>query len=250
VKSLFFDGRPSPILVWAPLALAAMLAGCGRNDAQVYRVAKEQPQVPAQTQTQPLAMPPNHPDVSGALPQLQWKLPAGWQEVAASQMRVASFRVAGKDGNVADVSVVPLPGLAGGDLDNVNRWRSQVGLGPMSEQELPKLAEQLEIAGQQAQLYDQAGQAAGSGDKTRILAAIARRDGIAWFFKMTGGDELVAQQKPAFIEFLKSLSFSPAAAQPQLPPSHPPIDGAGMPQAVQPGLPPSHPPIGGTGTKP
>jgi hypothetical protein len=43
-------------------------------------------------------------------------------------MRVASFRVTGKDGKQADVSVIPLPGLAGSDLDNVNRWRGQVGL--------------------------------------------------------------------------------------------------------------------------
>ena len=34
-----------------------------------------------------------------------------------------------------------------------------------------------------------------------------RRDDVAWFFKMTGDDALVAEQKPAFVEFLKSVSF-------------------------------------------
>ena len=38
--------------------------------------------------------------------------------------------------------------------------------------------------------------------------------------KLAGDDELVAQQKPAFIEFLKSLRFETAEAQPALPPSH------------------------------
>ena len=122
-------------------------------------------------------------------------------------MRAASFRVAGKDGKQADVSVVPLPGLAGSDLDNVNRWRGQVGLPGVSEAELAKLAQPVEIAGQPAKLYEQAGANAGSGEKSRILAAITRRDGVAWFFKMTGDDGLVAEQKPAFIEFLKSVSF-------------------------------------------
>ncbi len=158
-------------------------------------------------------------------------------------MRAASFRVVGKDGKQADVSVVPLPGLAGSDLDNVNRWRGQVGLPGVSEAELAKLAEPVEVAGQPASLYDQAGSNAGSGDKTRILAAITRREGVAWFFKMTGDDAVVAEQKTAFIEFLKSVSFPTGTAQSQLPPSHPPIDGGNTMGQGQ--LPPSHPPIDG-----
>jgi hypothetical protein len=207
--------------------LLAAVAGCDRGQVQEYRVAKEQ--TPAQAQAQPAALPPGHPDTSGAAaPALQYKRPAGWNEVAPGQMRAASFRVSGKDGKQADVSVIPLPGLAGSDLDNVNRWRGQVGLPAVSEAELAKLAQPVEIAGQSASLYEQAGSNAGSGDKSRILAAITRRDGAVWFFKMTGDDALVAEQKPAFIEFLKSVTFQPATAQAQLPPSHPPIDGGNM----------------------
>jgi len=41
---------------------------------------------------------------------------------------------------------------------------------------------------------------------------------------------LVAQQKPAFLEFLKSVTFgAPAATQADLPASHPPIGGSGAP---------------------
>jgi hypothetical protein len=211
----------------------AVLAGCGRNDIQVYRVAKEQPQAQA------AALPAGHPDVApAASPALKYKLPPGWAEVAPGEMRVASFRVAGEGGKQADVSVIPLPGLAGGDLDNVNRWRGQVGLKGVSQDELAKLAQAIDVGGKPAQLYDQAGENPGSGDKTRILAAISRREGEAWFFKMTGDDQLVAEQKPAFIDFLKSVTFPAAGAQAGLPPSHPPIGGGSE-------LPPSHPPIGG-----
>jgi hypothetical protein len=121
-----------------------------------------------------------------------------------------------------------LPGMASTDLANVNRWRGQVGLAPVSEEELPKLAEAVEVAGQPAQLYDQVGDNPGSGDKSRILAAIQRRDGTPWFFKMTGDAQLVAEQKPVFAEFLKSVSFTVAPAQTELPPSHPPIGGGPM----------------------
>src|SRR5204863_6864605 len=110
-------------------------------------------------------------------------------------------------------------------------WRGQVGASPVTEDELTKLAEPVRVAGQDAQLYEQAGTNPGSGDKTRILAAILRREGTTWFFKMTGDDEIVAQQKPSFIAFFKSYSLpgsresAPDASQPELPPSHPPISG-------------------------
>jgi hypothetical protein len=207
------------------LFVLAALAGCGRGQVQEYRVAKDE----TQAQMAPSAMPPGHPDTSGAAPPaLEYKRPEAWQEVAPGQMRVASFRVAGKDGKQADVSVIPLPGMAGSDLDNVNRWRGQVGLTGVSEAELATLAQPVEIAGQPAKLYEQAGASPGSGEKSRILAAITRRDGVAWFFKMTGDEGLVAEQKPAFVEFLKSVTFPAAGAQAQLPPSHPPIDGGSM----------------------
>jgi hypothetical protein len=225
----------------ALLVLTVVLAGCGQNDVQVYRVAKDQPQPQSQMDAGMMppghpdtsgAMPPGHPDTSGVLPRLQWKLPDGWQEAAPGEMRAASFRVAGKDGKQADVGVVPLPGLAGHDLENVNRWRATVGLQAVKEEDLAKLAQPVEVGGQAAQLYEQAGENAGSGDKTRILAAVLRREGVAWFFKMAGDDELVAQQKPAFIGLLKSISFQETGTQGGLPPSHPPIDSGMMMPAM------------------
>jgi hypothetical protein len=190
-------------------------------------VAKEQ--TSALAQGLPAALPPGHPDTSGAAgPALKYTRPAGWQEVPHGEMRAASFRLPGKDGKQADVSIIPLPGLAGSDLDNVNRWRGQVGLPGITEAELAKLAQPVGIAGKSASLYEQAGANPGSGEKSRILAAITRRDGVAWFFKMTGDDALVADQKPTFIDFLKSVSFPAPMAQAQLPPSHPPIDAANM----------------------
>ena len=78
---------------------------------------------------------------------------------------------------------------------------------PLGLEELARLAQPVTIDHQAAQLYEQAGENPGSGGKSRILAAVTRREGVAWFFKMTGDDELVAQQKPAFIEFLQSVAF-------------------------------------------
>jgi hypothetical protein len=149
-------------------------------------------------------------------------------------MRYASFRVKGEEGKTADLGIFPLPGMGMGDLDNVNRWRGQVGQAPITEEERAQQALNVEVQGLTAQVYEMAGESAGSGDKTRILGAILKRDGIPWYFKMTGDDALVAAQKEAFIGFLKSLRFG-TAGQMELPPDHPPIGGGGGMAAAAPG---------------
>jgi hypothetical protein len=204
------------------------LAGCGQNDVQVYRVSKEDPK-PASSE-QSAVMPAGHPEMGeSATPGLKYTVPPSWQEAPQGQMRVASFRVTGANGKQAEVGVVPLPGLMGRDLENVNRWRSTVGLGAVREEDLSKLAQPVEVGGKPGQLYEQAGENPGSGEKTRILAAVSRQNNIAWFFKMSGDDELVARQKPTFIEFLKSVSFTSGSEMAGLPASAPPIADAAMP---------------------
>lgn len=203
-----------PTRTMSVFLLGLLLSACGRDDTKSYRVPKEAPAVPQ------AGLPAGHPDISSggpaavpaATPRLSWTKPEGWNEAPPGQMRAASFNVKADDGKQADVSVIPLPGAAGGDLANVNRWRGQVGLASLSAEELAKTAEAVEIAGQPAQLYDVAGAASGSGDPTRILGVIQQRDGMAWFFKMTGNDPLVAKEKSAFVAFLKSVKYEAGAA--------------------------------------
>jgi hypothetical protein len=202
--------------------LAVLLAGCGRDDVKVYHVAKDNSAAPppaAMPATMPAGLPA--PDNSG-LPPLKYVLPAGWQEKPASQMRVASFGIS-EDAKEADVSVIPLGGMAGGDLANVNRWRGQVGLPSLADDEIANLAEKISVGAQPADLYDI------TGGAQRILAVIFHRGDVVWFFKVTGDADLVEKQKPAFISFLKSVQFgAPAMDMSQLPPSHPPIDGMSL----------------------
>ena len=218
-----------------PLLLLAN--GCHRDDVKVYHVGDSQNQMSAPAVS---ALPAGHPDISSAPavagpadPELTWTTPAGWTEVPAAQMRVASFKVSGANGKEADVSVIPLGGMAGTDDANVNRWRGQVGLAPVSSDELQKSAEKVEAGGQSAQLYDIA------GATNRIIGVIQHRDDTAWFYKMTGDTNLVEQQKPAFIAFIKSLKFPalPAAVSAMdmpatMPPGHPAIGDMTTPAAA------------------
>lgn len=142
----------------------------------------------------------------------RWRLPASWQEQPAAAMRVGSFAVAGGAGERAEVSIIPLAGTGGGDFENANRWRGQVGLAPLEHDPMDKLAEAVAIAGSPTRLFDFVGTAPGAGKPTRLLAAILHRGDTAWFFKMTGDDQLVAAQKPAFVAFLKDITFEVVAA--------------------------------------
>ena len=209
----------------ALLLLAGLTGGCGQDGIKVYTVPKEQPSQIAQP-----PLPANHPDIAATTvaPQLKWKTPDGWKELQPGQFRVASFKVTNQEGKQADVSVIPLPGVAGGDFSNVNRWRGQVGQPPLSEEELKTLAQPVELAGQSATLYEQNGNNP-AGEPTRILAVVQHRDGMAWFFKMTGDSQLVAQEKSAFVEFLKSVQFVAGAAMAAMPATSAPMPGGTLP---------------------
>jgi uncharacterized protein YbdZ (MbtH family) len=193
--------------------LMAGAAGCGRDNVKVYHIESGDAAAPtpATPDAMPAAMPTTMPaglpaPDNSSLPRLQYVLPAGWQEKTPTQMRVASFDIS-QDGKHADISVIPLGGMGGGDFANVNRWRGQVGLPPLADDALRALAEPVAVGDQPADLYDLAGTAPGSAGTKRILAVILHRDDTAWFFKMTGEDPLVAAQKEHFIQFLKSISF-------------------------------------------
>jgi hypothetical protein len=142
-------------------------------------------------------------------------------------MRVGYFTVAGENSQRAEVTIIPLPGLAGSDLDNVNRWLNQLGAPPWPAEDLARKAEPLEVDGKPAQLFDLAGPEGAA--RKRMLAAILRREGTAWFFKMTGDDALVAAQKAVYLDFLKGLQFeatsSPDTALQSSPPPVPPQAG-------------------------
>ena len=146
-----------------------------------------------------------------------WKTPAGWQQLPSTEIRLGNFMVKDAAGKKAEIVVTSFPGNVGTELDNVNRWRNQLGLDPVSP-ELIK-AESVEIGGASGKLYDFTGP---SADKTaqRMTVASLARNGATWFFKMLGDESVVETQRNAFHEFLKSVTFAdarPAGAIPAAP---------------------------------
>ncbi|MGI9088924.1 MAG: hypothetical protein ACR2HH_14475 [Chthoniobacterales bacterium] len=184
-----------------------LLAGCNKNDdtaITVYRIPKE---------TQPTApMSPASMTNAAGPAQVHWTAPEGWQEQPATGFRKGSFLVTGADGKTADVSVISFPEQAGGLLANVNRWRNQLKLAPITNE--AEVGTPMPVAGRDMFFVDlvSAEAIAPEGTKSRILGGIFPLNGETWFFKMIGPDAVVAAQGEAFKQFLGSVHLAEAAA--------------------------------------
>lgn len=87
----------------------------------------------------------------------RWTLPEGWRETPGTDMRFATIRF-DASGKTHEMSVIPLP-TGGGDFDeyllaNINRWRGQMNVGPISKAELSNTTVTLEVAGVKATLVN------------------------------------------------------------------------------------------------
>jgi len=185
-------------------ALALFLAtflvvGCRREGITVYRVPKEKAPEMAETKR-----------VETTQPQLQWKTPPGWQEQAPSGMSVANFLIPGPEGNKAQLAVMTFPGEGAGELDLINIVRENAGLPQVNEEELARLVEAVKIGSEPAKLIDLTGAVKSSDavSPSRILVAVFPHGGVTWFFKLAGNATVVSAQKPAFLDFLQSVSFT------------------------------------------
>lgn len=192
------------------LSLLGMLVGCGRDEIKVYKVTKESPDASAAAHAAHGRgqMPPGHPDISAVTPKIQYALPSGWEERPASAMRAASFSIPGKDDQAVDVSVIPLP-TTGQEVELVNMWRAQMQLPSVGESEAASLSQTVTIGGETGKLFEMASETPVLDDKLRgrMLVGVLTRGATSWFFKMAGEDSQVVEQKPAFVEFLKSVNF-------------------------------------------
>jgi hypothetical protein len=192
--------------------LVVALVACDKqSEIKVYRVSKASLEDTGSEQQN--AMPANAPSPAMpggmapmGLPQnsnasrLKWETPEGWTEVPSSAMRYASF-TAGSNRDKIDISVVTFQGEGGSNVDNVNRWRQQLGLPPMSEAAIATQITSLKSADSSFAVVDIAGANAST------LAAWTRRDGQVWFFKATGPSIAVEKEKQNFVKFVQSVRF-------------------------------------------
>ena len=143
------------------------------------------------------------PPMLGGAAALAWDLPKGWTDERAGGMRFATLRppVPGK----IDVSVVMLPGPAGGELANVNRWRGQIGLPPVDEAARGQIRKEVGSKAGTVSLYDFTHEGVAT---QRMLAGLLFVEGRSWFVKMVGEAGPVEAARSDFLGLLETLHFS------------------------------------------
>jgi hypothetical protein len=144
---------------------------------------------PAPGEGPPSTLPPITPE--------SWpgEVPAGWTAVAPGPMQQAKFSVPEKDGAKADVMVSVFPSATGGTLENVKRWRRQLALADIPDEEIAKLVQPLAGAPEGSVIVDLKNEA------RALTGAIIPRDGKWWFLKLLGDAPAVASARDAFVAF-------------------------------------------------
>ena len=219
----------SPLIALCVVSLAFL--GCAKEEIQSYKVPKEKPKAMASSQMPAMSgeMPADHPPMSGKLPDghpavggntqmaptggpmgqapaqgandLTWSAPASWQTKSLGQMRRGSYAIKGEGSAESDLSIFVFPGAAGGVVENINRWRGQIGLSPIAAAALADETTPLRTdSGLEIIMVD----LKGSGPDS-ILGAILTQPGQSWFFKLKGSTPLLQQQKAEFTAFLKTV---------------------------------------------
>ena len=213
--------------------LVTLVAGCKDREITAYRAPKDAAAaMPAAQAPTGVAntndLPPGHPPIGGSaapaapadpnapmagaqmpggagLPMVAggnaivWTAPAHWIAKAPGSVRKGSYTVPGDGGATADLSVTAFPGDTGGLFANVNRWRGQVGLAPITESELQSSLEHLDSNGFHIEIVNLA------GTSNSLLGAIVPFNGQTWFFKMAGPAPIITREKAGFVEFLRTI---------------------------------------------
>lgn len=225
-----------PLIVAGIAALC--LSGCDQAQPVTYRIPKETREV--SSPTMPGATPPQaQASAAGnmnVLPGMQqaadqagaigYTVPEGWEELPASGIRKANFKVTADTGS-AEITILTFPGDVGGQLANINRWRGQIGLEPTTTKDLPAYSEDFEIAGHDG-LYVLL-----EGETQSILGALLPFNGSTWFIKMLGDTPTVLANEASMKQFLSSIEFEDLPSK-ETPEVSTPVATPSQPQASAP----------------
>lgn len=169
------------------LELAASIAAGSRAPAGGGPAAAEEPEAPAAP--------------------FRWTVPQGWTQGPARSMRIATFVPAAAP--TSEVAVSILKGTAGGLRANLDRWRGQIGGGPLSDAEFEALPRAKLLGGTAVFLAVEgayAGMGGGAGTAGSMLLGMAlERPGDMVFVKMTGPAAEVRGEQDRFRAFCESF---------------------------------------------
>lgn len=178
------------------LALLGGLPGCGpQSEIRSYTVPAQESAPPSTDRLRALYARSS----AGSTAQPKYDVPDSWQRAANDQFSSAAF-TAGPSDREARITVTRTGG--GMSLDaQLNRWRGQVQLDPISLAEWQEQMETMDMGGVPAAFVVL------EGAEQSIAGAVAQHQGLMWFFKMRGPGETVQEQLDQMKAFCRSVRF-------------------------------------------
>jgi len=216
---------PGLLLSGATL-LVTLLVGCGGGTEEARDLPKART-TPEATSTDSNELPGGHPPLgdastpaisppppasgSGATA-LQWTAPAAWDEqTPVSSMRKAQYRVPGSGGD-GELAVFYFgPGQGGAPMANARRWANQFSPPDGSPVAEPMETSDLEVNGIPMLLIETKGTYTNrmvseeAFPDYMLLAAVAEGPDANWFFKLTGPQTTVEENRDGFNSLVRSI---------------------------------------------
>ena len=137
----------------------------------------------------------------------EWQPPANWSETERAQFSLINFEAQHGDGT-AVISVTKLENNAD-LLDNVNRWRGQLGLGKIDQAKLTETTQPFDVDGNPGTYVELSG-ARDSRPATTlgVIHSLSYRSlPETWFYKITGDTDAVMKEKAAFEDYIRSARY-------------------------------------------
>lgn len=184
----------------------SLFIGCSDREGEHYSVEEVESasqQEPQETSKEELETPST--EELG----FRYATPDSWENQGSSRMIKLGFVAGEPPMKTADITISSFPGDVGGTLANVNRWRRQVGLGPLSENVLEDFVKPVEITGKEGWQVDFTGPSndEATGEGNRVIVTTLPMEEETWFFKILGPESAVEDEHEAYREFIDSIEF-------------------------------------------
>lgn len=177
-------------VVLAAFALCAFVS-CKDDEVRTYKVA---------TDEAPLAAEEAPHDNTAHSGEVTWQEGADWKQESGGQFLTAAYSLP----SGARVTVSKLGGDGGGLAPNVNRWRGQIGLKPLTEDKVIGQPSKITDSEAEMLLFNLVPEDA--PDKSEgILAAVVALENETWYFKFTGPASELRKSGGVFMDFLQTI---------------------------------------------
>jgi hypothetical protein len=201
------------------LLLFLAICSCKDEEIRTYKVAVE-PEAEAQPKQDAGGY-----DHAAHSDSVTWRALPGWKAEEAGKFLSAAYTVP----ELGRLTVSKLGGDGGGLAANVNRWRGQVGMQPLPEDEVR--GQPMPVTGSDREMLlfnlnpDDA-----PADAEGVFAAVLPLGSETWYFKLTGPSAKLRENGgTVFMDFLSDVRIAgEQQAAPPAAPAAPPSKGAPM----------------------